>query len=37
MQSYKKLTLKLSAWKRETSHKLKCMNMCTNLHSINTI
>jgi len=23
--------------KRETSHKLQCMNMCTNLHSINAI
>jgi len=37
IQSYIKLTLKLSVCKRETSHKLQCMNMCTNLHSINAI
>ena len=37
IQSYKKLTLKLSAFKRETSHKLQCMNLCTNLNSINAI
>jgi len=37
IQSYTKLTLKLSKCKRETSHKLQCMNMCTNLYSNNAI
>jgi len=37
IQSYTKLTHKLSKCKREMSHKLQCMNMCTNLHSINAI